>query len=101
MQNNNNYNRLRKEVISYYSDKKMYCAKCKIDDLEVLTIDHINNEGSVHRKNMKSSSIYAWLKKSNFPDGFQVLCHNCNWLKERARHLTVKDFLLKQEIGEL
>ena len=100
-QNKKNYEMVRKEVILYYSGGKAACAKCSHSDIRVLTIDHIDDDGSQHRKKLGASSIYAWLKKNNFPSGFQVLCHNCNWLKERIKHLTSKDFLLEDEIGEL
>ena len=26
----------------------------------------------------KSSKFYLWLKRNNFPPGYQVLCWNCN-----------------------
>ena len=26
-------------------------------------------------------ALHLWLKKNNFPDGFRVLCMNCNWAK--------------------
>jgi hypothetical protein len=25
--------------------------------------------------------FYTWLKKNGFPEGLQVLCMNCNWVK--------------------
>lgn len=49
--------------------------------MEFLTIDHINNDCAKHRKENKwisSSSIYPWLIKNNFPEGFRLLCYNCN-----------------------
>ena len=30
---------------------------------------------------MSSLFIYDWLKKNNFPPGFQVLCGSCNFAK--------------------
>ena len=29
--------------------------------------------------------IYIWLKNNNFPEGFQVLCFNCNCGKARNK----------------
>ena len=28
------------------------------------------------------TKFYRWLKRNNFPEGFQVLCFNCNCGKE-------------------
>jgi len=68
----------KERVFSYYGDK---CACCGERELTFLTIDHINNDGHLHRRNKISTShqnIYGWLVRNNFPDGFQVLCFNCN-----------------------
>lgn len=53
------------------------CACCNEGRLEFLSIDHINNDGASHRKVIKGA-IYGWLKKNSYPDGFRVLCLNCN-----------------------
>ena len=64
--------------MQYYSNsQKPYCEICKIDDIDVLTIDHINNNGSEHRKTMKGHDFYYELIKTDFPNGYQVLCRNC------------------------
>ena len=47
----------------------------------ILTVDHINNDGVAHRKKIKKRNIYQWLTKNNFPEGFQTLCMNCNFAK--------------------
>ena len=76
--------RKRKEIIlDHYSNGTMKCACCGEDDFNALTIDHINNDGAQHRKELKgsTSSIHTWLIKNNFPEGFQTLCFNCNWGK--------------------
>lgn len=62
------------------------CACCGIRDLEFLTIDHVKGDGANHRKAIfggKRSSgcglaFYAWLEKKGYPEGFRVLCYNCN-----------------------
>lgn len=53
------------------------CIWCGENDVIVLTIDHINNN-SKHRG---GNWMYNWLKKNNYPPGFQVLCFNCNCTK--------------------
>ena len=61
------------------------CCWCGEDDTRVLTIDHIDNNGSKHIDNkghrMTGNRMSNWLKKNNYPDGFQVLCMNCNTAK--------------------
>jgi len=72
-------------VYQYYTDGFMKCAKCGFDsNIDALTVDHINNNGNEHRKNENFTSpkdLYRWLIKNNFPDGFQILCFNCNCVK--------------------
>jgi hypothetical protein len=74
------------EVVQHYGGK---CACCGETELLFLTMDHINNDGAKHRREMSDgkrtssgrevgSQIYFWLRKNNFPTGFQILCWNCN-----------------------
>ncbi len=74
------------KVLSHYSNDTMQCKCCGENHIEFLTIDHINNNGAEHKRkeNIKSSSVlYTWLIKNKFPEGFQVLCFNCNIGKGR------------------
>jgi len=57
------------------------CKFCQVNNINYLTIDHIDNSGSVHRKEI-GQDIYTWLKLNGFPkDNFQILCFNCNYSK--------------------
>jgi hypothetical protein len=74
--------KLRLQILTHYSGGQPKCAHCNCHDDRVLTIDHINGNGNKHRRNIGAGTgFYAWLKRNNFPEGFQVLCMNCNWLK--------------------
>lgn len=68
---------IRKEVIKHYGGS---CACCGQDVFEFLAIDHINGEGCKQKRELGMSgfSFILWLKRSKYPEGFQVLCHNCN-----------------------
>ena len=45
-------------------------------------MDHIDIDGGYKdRKISHGVALYRWLKKNNFPEGFQVLCWNCNHAK--------------------
>lgn len=57
------------------------CACCGETTKEFLQLDHVNNDGAEHRRAIGGLTIYAWLKKANYPPGFQVLCANCNHAK--------------------
>lgn len=69
----------RKLVISHYGGK---CNCCGESIFEFLQIDHINGGGRKHRAEVGSGTkFYRWLIRNGFPDGFQVLCANCNFGK--------------------
>ena len=56
------------------------CRCCGETEPKFLTLDHIHNDGSVHRKKIgnRGAAIFKWLKDHEYPAGFQVLCMNCN-----------------------
>jgi len=70
----------RLECLYHYSNGTMQCKICSESHYEFLTTDHIHNNGTEHRKQIKGS-IYKWLIKNNFPEGYQILCWNCNLTK--------------------
>jgi hypothetical protein len=49
---------------------------CDVIDLEILTIDHINDDGAEDRRNRSLS--YNDLRKSPLRSDLQVLCQNHN-----------------------
>lgn len=71
-------------VMGRYSNGSVKCAFCGFSDIRALTIDHINNDGGILRKALYKSghATYQYLIMNNFPEGYQVLCRNCNWIKE-------------------
>lgn len=75
---------LKREVFSHYG---LICACCGFDDIRALSIDHINNDGCDERngneRGQKFSGLvfYKHLKKQGFPEGYQTLCMNCNFIK--------------------
>jgi hypothetical protein len=71
---------LRISVLTHYSQGTPTCAKCFVTDLRFLALDHIQNDGASHRRET-GGKFYFWAKKHGFPPIFQVLCHNCNFLK--------------------
>ena len=72
---------LKSKIISHYSNGENKCSCCGDEHIEFLQIDHANGGGEVHRKQIKRSAgeaFYTWLIKNNYPDGYRVLCSNCN-----------------------
>ena len=71
---------IRTEALLHYG---VACACCGESTAVFLAIDHTNGGGSKQRRDsgMSSSGFYQWLKNNNWPEGFQTLCHNCNWAK--------------------
>ena len=79
--------RYKEACVNMYSNGDACCTRCKIADMDVLCLDHIENDGSEHRRLLKASgeasSFYRYLSKHDYPSGFQVLCYNCNMKKLR------------------
>lgn len=76
------YRRLRDAAIEAYGGK---CACCGEAEPLFLEIDHIDNDGNEHRKRIGRSAkaLVTWLRDNEYPNGFQILCANCNQAKKR------------------
>jgi hypothetical protein len=74
--------RLKMDVMSHYCNGVPHCqcvGGCDIEAIGFLTIDHIENGGKLHRKDVGWGwKFYLWLKRNGYPPGFRVLCFNCN-----------------------
>ena len=68
--------RLKARVMTAYGARCVCCGEC---DTRFLTIDHIDETGASHRKQIPGGSLYRWLEKNNYPkNNYQILCFNCN-----------------------
>jgi len=68
-------------VLNHYSNNSLSCQCCGVNEIEFLTIDHVDGGGCEHRKNINiqcGNDFYKWLIDNSFPDGYRVLCFNCN-----------------------
>jgi len=73
---NSYYNRVKLQVMTHCGGK---CSCCFEERLWFLSIDHIAGDGHEKRKvEGTGAKLYFFLRKNNFPSGYQVLCHNCN-----------------------
>jgi len=70
---------LKMRAIDHYSDGTRRCVCCGENLFEFLTIDHLQN--APHKRNRKDggTGFFYWLKKHGYPEGFRVLCMNCNF----------------------
>ena len=76
----------KQRVMNAYGGK---CSCCGLEYLPALNIDHIDNGGAEHRKIIGAGNLYPWLDKHKCPDGFQVLCANCNLVKHLHGECTI------------
>lgn len=75
---------LKVEVLTHYGGGRLVCTHCGCIDIRVLSIDHIEGGGLQHRNTIKvhsGSGFYSWLRKVGFPEGYQTLCMNCQFIK--------------------
>lgn len=74
-----NQDKCRNEVFEAYGGYR--CACCGETEKMFLSIDHVHNDGAEMRRQKlysgNGTGFYLWIRKNNFPNGFQVLCMNC------------------------
>lgn len=84
-------------VFAIYSEGQPRCVCCGETVIEFLSIDHINNNAPEQKRQFKTegraySHLYKWLIDNNFPEGYQVLCMNCNFAKGKYGYCPHNDF---------
>ena len=78
------------EALMYYtlrydpSATEPYCNCTGHDErcIELLCIDH-KKKRTKKEKGLTGKSFYKYLKENNYPEGYQVLCLSCNFVKEK------------------
>lgn len=71
---------LRREVIAAFGGA---CTCCHEAIFEFLTLEHLNNDGAAHRRQVGKNAQAQLLdiKKRGFPPEYTVLCFSCNLAK--------------------
>ena len=69
-----NHRKERALCVKHYGPS---CKCCGEDRYEFLAIDHIHGGGRKHRMQI-GGKLARWLVRNKFPEGFRILCHNCN-----------------------
>jgi|CXWL01.1.fsa_nt_gi hypothetical protein len=78
---------------------KCSCPGCEENHLQFLSIDHIDGNGANQRRALRQaqkqtketlkhtrdsdnnpggSVFFRWLRLNNYPEGYRVMCYNCN-----------------------
>lgn len=70
--------KIRLEVLEHYGG---LCVCCGETQIEFLSLDHKDNNGNAHRREVGRRNIAEWARQHAYPDFLQVLCHNCNLAK--------------------
>lgn len=70
--------KLKQMVFEHYGKK---CVCCGEAHFPYLQLDHINNDGFIHRKNLGSQNYWLNIIKSDYPNTLQILCANCHYAK--------------------
>ena len=93
---------LRQSVLLGYSKRHSNsdipsCNCCgENSHTEFLAIDHVLGRKQMdsvpelvkigYSSKLKDYFLYEWIVDNNFPEGFQILCHNCNQSKANTKH---------------
>ena len=93
---------IRLKILQYYSKRlsksNIPCCRCcgKNSHIEFLAIDHIAGKKQMdselelvklgYSSLKRNVGLWNWIIKNNFPKGFQILCHNCNYAKGIRRN---------------
>jgi len=81
------YRQVRDEAFMAYGGFRCSCeCGCNISEPLFLELDHIAGNGAEHRRSLgfpgngkgACNSMYQHLKRDGYPEGFRVLCSNCN-----------------------
>lgn len=70
---------LREKFLIMYGNE---CVCCGEKEEAFLSLDHVNNDGSKHRKDVGNYGVYYDAIKIYDTSRFQILCYNCNFAKQ-------------------
>ena len=68
------------------------CVCCGNTNKRLLQLDHVNNDGAQHRKEV--DIMLNWAYKNDCPDSLQLLCANCHHIKTHHGACTIEDHQL-------
>lgn len=69
--------KLRETVLSAYGG---ICVCCGETETIFLAVDHVDGvKLEPYPVRQRGDALYSWLKRENYPEGYRILCNNCNW----------------------
>jgi len=79
--------KLKEQILIHYGNNKLSCVICGEGRLDCLSIDHINDNGAEHRRELGiiGGAFYRWLRRNDYPPGYQTLCMNCQFIKRFSK----------------
>jgi len=84
---------LRLKICSVYSKRHsnsdVPCCRCcgENTDIRFLAVDHIDGRKNLPKEqDVEGDHLISWLNRNNCPEGYQILCHNCNSAKGKPRN---------------
>lgn len=87
---------IRQTIFNHYGQKCNCTCGCNTTNPRHLTLDHVENNGAEHRKEVgKSEFFYRWVIRNNFPEDLQILCFNCNCAKSNYGGCLEEDIKVK------
>lgn len=105
--------RLADKLAAFDAYGGRYCKCWGESRLEFLQLDHIHGGGTKHRKVVRAAgkTLYTWLRDAGYPEGYRVLCCNCNFSRgafgycphEKENHAGAQDdspLTLRSELEE-
>lgn len=93
-----NRNAQKLSVLTHYSSNNILCCSwegCNITDIDMLTLDHTEDSGAEHRREIKISGgthMYGWIVTNGFPEGFQTLCGGHQFKKEIMKYREIRGY---------
>lgn len=80
--------KIKLDVCTHYGGGEAQCVRCEEVRLACLSIDHIEGGGRKHREELRRQGIefYRWLKHQGYPEGYQTLCMNCQFVKRMEKN---------------
>lgn len=90
---------IKHETFRYYSKGGVIkCASCGFTDIRALSIHHVNGGGNQDRQEISHGgwNFYEMLKKAGWPEGYRVLCINCQFIASgRGARYILKERVFK------
>lgn len=100
---------LKIHILTFYGGGNTACVLCGMDNIDCLSIDHINGDGGKERKSglyrklthdghnqPGGQQFYKWLVKNGYPKGYRTLCMNCQWITLANRRREKQVLEIKQ-----